>query len=254
MKYLQLPCALALGLTLAACGENEIRDPARAEIKALATGAESSSASTKNFRRAQGELIELETGLVNIYPLGLEPCATASARRRVIGALGALLPTAQAHGSHVIAAPPGVFDAVRVADGVEQDLGSLSPAAGSYCGLRVAVLPVVGEGELSGRTLAIGPCFYAESAGLPAALAGLTPHECWTSFAAEASLERVLDLGQPLDLGGGKGGQKVVLTVDYSTWFDGLDMEALQAGEADAVAALTANVLASITASRVTTP
>jgi hypothetical protein len=254
MKHLQLPCALALGLTLAACGENEIRDPARAEIKALATGAESSSESTKNFRRAQGELIELETGLVNIYPLGLEPCATASARSRVIGALGALLPAAQAHGSHFIEAPPGVFDAVRVADGVEQDLGSLSPAGGSYCGLRVALVPVVGEGELSGKTFAVGPCYYGQSAGLPTQLAALTPHECWASLAAEASLERVVDLGQPLDLGGGKGGQKIVLTVDYSTWFDGLDMEALQAGEAAAVAALTANVLASVTASSEATP
>lgn len=242
MKKLIVPFLLTL---LAACGDNQIRDAAEVGITAAAQGAQSSTETSKSFTRAEGELIELETGLVNIFPLALERCPGASARSLMFAALDAVLPTAHAHGGG-LEAPPGVFDAVGKADGVEQDLGSLGAAEGAYCGLKIALLPVVGEGELSGKSAAVGPCFYADSAGLPAVLAAATPHECWASTVAGASVEHSLGFASPLVVQGANSDYHVHLSVAYNQWFDGLDMDALHAGDAAQLAQLTQNMLKSL--------
>lgn len=241
---------IALAATLSACGsENQIRDAAQVEITAVAQGASSTGEGTKNFNRAEGELIQLEAGLANLYPLALQRCPTARsmARQWMLAALDGLMPAAQAHGGHALEAPPGVFDAVGKADGEAQALGSLGAGDGSYCGLRLALLPVSG-GEIGGKSVAVGPCYYSQSAGLPAAAAALTSHECWSSQVAGGSQERVVSFAQPLAIAGTAREYHVHLTVNYNRWFDGVDMAALKAGDAQALAQLGDNLLASLEA------
>lgn len=247
---------MALAFFLSACnGDNEILDAAHVEISAEAEGSEEVGEASKIFRRAEGQRIELEAGLVNIVPLALEPCATASARHWMYAALfasvAAMLPAAQAHGSHAITAPPGVFDAVGQADGAEQSLGSLSVADGSYCALRIAILPVVAGGDLVGKSAAIGPCYYPDSAGLPAGAATASAHECWLSTLTAGEQDVRLYFASPLVVNGADAEYHSHLRVNYRHWFDGLDMEALRQGETVALAALLRNVAANVTVTAV---
>jgi len=174
-------------------------------------------ATTQSFTRDDGRRIDLQKGFVNLFPVGLEPCAMAAFKP-----LDALLATAQAHGGGD--GPDASIVDVSQADGTLWPLGALSAAPGRYCGLRVALVPVSAAGaapdevDMSGSSLYVAPCFFHDP-GDPAA------HYCFTLAVPGGSEERVLPFAAPLQLDRDHRRVGLTVAVVYDRWFDGLDLD-----------------------------
>lgn len=240
---------------LAGCGsEAEVSAGLEVELKATNTrlrpvpvGLPSAEeASTKIFRTNEDQRIELQAGYLNLLPLELlRDCGSLAARR-----WPSLIGSAQAHGAAGDASGAGLIDVVEP-DGSEFDLGALAPAPGTYCGIRVALAPLVvdsASGDFPpqpGSLLSAYPCYYPDSAGVPEPLAAGTPHSCIQVVVPARPAETLLRFAEPVQVRPGDAPVHLTLGVRYDTWFDGLDMAALP-GSAEEQAKLLENLWASL--------
>lgn len=260
--------ALAASLVLlAGCGqtgstEEGTRVTAGAvNQKAGATAKHETDASTQVFTREDGRQIALQKGLLNLVPFELEPCGVALQ----FNPLDWLLPTAQAHAGEEHegegSAPQGAIIDVSAADGTRWELGEFSPPAGRYCGLRVALVPVVIGTALPDGVTAMSGGLYTSSCYYYDSPADTSKHYCFKLDIAGGSDDAVLVFSEPLVLDGAHKEARVTVKVQYDRWFDGLDLDGYPAGgtqeEKDAFKAalqaneelkaqLRANVLASL--------
>lgn len=190
----------------------------------------------QTFYTDAGKRIDLENGFLSIAPLGLVACPTVTATLgRWLGNF--LLSSAWAHGSGV-EAPAGVMDVAEAEDTVLA-LGHLPATPGRYCSieLELARLPASAPGANEGALLYVAPCYYPDSGTIPD-VPGLPTqpdevnHSCYQIPVPGPESILRLQLPAPLVLDSSRRRASIRLRVEYDTWFDGVDVEALAAGDA----------------------
>lgn len=252
-----LLAALALSLGLSGCGASgSSEDGITVGVSAVAQGtathshdeaaaeADEHGELLKSFRRADGMKIEMQTGLLNLVPVGLEACAIASAGlEQLLQGLNPLA-SAQAHSGHT-EGPAGAVDVI-LEDETVFDLGSLAPTSGTYCGLKLRLTPGSAD-ALAGVSTRVGPCYYPDSVGLSDEDAeAVTAHSCLDVATGSEDLSFTLPFTAPVELGTDRRELALTLTNRYEEWFDGIDMSLLET-DAGQQQKLLDNVVAAIT-------
>lgn len=242
---------LSVTSLLMACAEGQIdADGTLVEVMSQAAPSDTTTpraAGTKSFRRASGERVDLEAGWVGVQVVGLGRCASVARLGGDLlnGVLGSLVGSAHAHGAHHGEAPGGTVDVVQVADGELRDFSLVAPAPGSYCSAELRLIRVASD-EPPLASARVAPCYYPDSAGVPDPLSSATPHECWVQSVPHESASFSRELDQPVTVTAENPLAKLALSVDYSIWFDGLDMVHLQAGDPVALELLQQQIMDSI--------
>ncbi|MEQ1438864.1 hypothetical protein AAG565_05835 [Fontimonas sp. SYSU GA230001] len=223
--------AVALtALAVQACADNQSIAGIHAQVGAKNLKSRSDTidvgeGTTKQFTRTPDHRqFQLETGLLKLEPVALVGCGLA----RVAGeVLGSILSGAWAHGADEHA-PGGILD-VSQPDDTYVDLGEVGAAPGTYCGLRIALVPVTaapGEGEVDmrGHAVYLTQCDYYDSP------ADTAKHYCFTLKLAESAQSVVLDLPEAVTLGPDRRHLGLAVVVHYDRWMDrGADDDAFSA-------------------------
>ena len=196
--------------------------PSPANIAAMPAGA-------KTFSNAEGNSITLTRAYLVISSATIETSCDASFSAMLNGALNMLLPAAQAHTESTPTATgePVVID-LLAADNIAILVGELSPPAGDYCGINISLqaadadttnLPTTaGAPDMIGKTLFIEGS-YTLSGGGSGSL----------SVSTSATLQaRHLLLSPSLTISADQLDGAVRFAIQYDTWFDALDLAALQ--------------------------
>lgn len=213
---------IALALALQACTSNQSEEGTHAEIsminqKSKPETTDVGEATTKQFvRSSDGKQFQLETGLLNVLPVELVSCSGVSALRPLAG----LVSSAYAHGADEV--PPGGVLDVSQADGTRIELGEISLAPGTYCGVRVALAPVLGapvvEGtvDMNGSSFYVNACYYYNSG-----VGGdTTSHYCFPIKIPGASGNELLEIDPPITVNAGDRHGEATVVVNYDRWFD----------------------------------
>jgi hypothetical protein len=204
----------------------------------------------QTFYTAEGKRIDLENGFFSVSVAGLTGCSSALADfARTLG--GFLLSSAAAHGN-AVEAPEGVVD-VSKTDGSRFELGLLPATPGSYCGVELELLPLPHDapGGDAGALVYLAPCYYPDSGTIPDVPgAPVQPdevnHSCYRiPVVATAPVVR-LAFASPLMLNSANRNARITITVEYDTWFDGVDVPALATGDSQASQQLMDNLVASL--------
>lgn len=207
----------------------------------------------QTFYTAEGKRIDLENGFFSVSVVGLTGCSSAMMDfARALG--GFLLSSAAAHGN-AAEAPEGVVD-VSEADGSHFELGVLPVVPGSYCGVELELLPLPADarGGDAGALVYVAPCYYPDSGTIPDVPgAPMQPdevnHSCY-QIPVQATAPAVrLSFSAPMTLDSANRNAGVSITVEYDTWFDGVDVAALANGDVQASHKLVDNLVASLRAS-----
>lgn len=250
---------ISLSALLAACDASVssgllagIKAVPLAETETAALGgatAPDAEVQTKGFRNTEGDYIELQRGLLNLVPVSLERCESAWQRLSPLA-------SAHAHGGHDGSAAAGVVDVNRP-DGTEFDLGALAPSPGTYCGLRVALQPVVREPadvaiRLQGTSVYVAPCTYRNLGlpgvpGLPVDPASVAEEGCLEAILLPARREFVVPISPALTMDASDRIGGLTVAIAYDRWFDGVDVSALPA-DAEQQARMIDNIVTSMTA------
>lgn len=211
-----------------------------------------SVAQGQTFYTAEGKRIDLENGFISVSVVGLNRCSSAMAD--MIKAVGGFLVSgALAHGN-VVEAPEGVID-VGQTDGSRFDLGVLPATPGNYCGVELELellpLPHAAPGGDQGALVYVSPCYYPDSGTIPDVPGVPTQpdevnHSCYQIPVSAAAPVMRLSFATPLGLDSGNRNAKVTVTVEYDTWFDGVDVPALSTGDAQARQTLVDNIASSL--------
>lgn len=204
----------------------------------------------QTFYTAEGKRIDLENGLVNVSVVGLIGCPFAL--RDALESLGRfLVSSAVAHGN-AIEAPEGVLD-VSHPDGTILDLGRLPALPGAYCGLALGLnaLPSDVPGGDEGALAYLAPCYYPDSGTVPDIPGAPTQpdevnHDCYQFSVSGTALEIRLGLPEAMTLDRARRHAALAVTVEYDTWFDGVDVPALAEGDAQAAQAFFGRIAASM--------
>lgn len=205
--------------------------------------AKHSAPSFHTFRRTDGMKIDLQLGLLNLVPVGLEPCAVPVAQR-LLETLAPFAPlgTAYAHAGHAGEPPAGAFSVLAV-DGT--GLGSLSAMPGEYCGVVLELQPVAtaqakhgGELDtsLDGHAVSVSPCYYETTVGMSDADAeAVTAHSCLNPPAKLGTQPRTFTVAfaEPVLLDAQNRSLDLRLIVRYEEWFDGVDLPTLASSSAE---------------------
>lgn len=243
--------AFSAAVLLAACAEGQIdADGTLVEVMSQAAPSDTATpraAGTKSFRRASGERVDLEAGWVGVQVIGLGRCSSVASLGADLldGVLATLVSSAHAHRAHHGEAPGGTVDVVQVADGVLRDFSVVAPAPGSYCSAELRLIRVASD-EPPRASARVAPCYYPDSAGVPDPMSSATPHECWVQSVPHESANFSRDLDQPVTVTAESPLARLAVSVDYSIWFDGLDMVHLQAGDPVALELLQRQIMDSI--------
>lgn len=204
----------------------------------------------QTFYTAEGKRIDLENGFFSVSVVGLTGCS--SAMTDFIRALGGfLVASASAHGN-AAEAPEGVVD-VSEADGSRFALGLLPATPGTYCGVELELLPLPPEarGGDVGALVYLAPCYYPDSGTIPDVPGAPTQpdevnHSCYQIPVQAAAPAVRLAFARPLTLDSANRNALITITVEYDTWFDGVDVPALSGGNAQASQKLLDNLAASL--------
>lgn len=253
-----LSCAV-----LAACSGNGEREVGiEASLRATPMGSHTAShdgggaghADYRQFRRADGMRIDLQLGLVNLVPIALEACPTASAGVGRVLAMLNPMGAAVAHAGHGGSPPAGAVNAVAEGEGVV-DLGALIAGPGSYCGLRVALQPGSAaapkhggelDTSLDGVAINVAPCYYPDTVGVPdTELDSISAHSCVQAKAAAQPRRITLPFSAPVTLDAEHRQLDLTVVLRYEEWFDGIDMTQLADAAAEQ-ARLVDNILAAM--------
>ncbi len=206
----------------------------------------------QTFYTAEGKRIDLENGFLSLSIVGLNACPSALSDVTKVLA-GFFVGSAYAHGS-AVEAPEGVVD-VSKSDGTRFNLGQLPAMPGSYCGVELELLPLPQDapgGDVGALTY-LSPCYYPDSntlAQVPGA--PVQPdevrHSCYKISVVTAAPVVRVSFPSPLTLGDGKRNANITIKIEYDTWFDGVDVPALSAGDGHARQKLVDNIAASFRA------
>ena len=194
----------------------------------------------KQFDYVGGNTIELATAYLTISEMDLRSdCGVSPFVYMFDSILNVIVPTANAHteSAPTLIGEPLVLN-IMSDDTVEVEFGDFSPAAGDYCGVTVHMHTDDGDARDRPTT--------PDMTGLVAFLDGTYD----TGFAtgtftvnllvelehADIVFPDVITLSQSNLTGG------VELNIEYDTWFDGVDMDLLTAGNAIEMAAETAKL------------
>ena len=196
----------------------------------------------RSFRRSDGMRIDLQVGLANVVPVELVPCTSiASLLQDAAGAIVAsVIGNAWAHAgeNHEDDVEIGYVNALNVHEPVL--IGVLSPAAGNYCGIKLALDNGAAASKHGGevdRTLHnvavnVAPCYFHNTASLTdeefAAGDYDTSHSCIQSKIASDLANLTLSFEQPLKISSEQKEWRLELAVDYEEWFDGITMGDLE--------------------------
>lgn len=251
-----------LGLALAACDSSSgsIHEGAEARFAVTAVGAAHAgdehskhSSSYITFRTLDGVRIDLQLGLVNLVPVEVKACTSVASMLKGLGQR--LVSSAWAHaGSHDEAEPTDVLDALS---GHEKYIGALPLEVGDYCGVVLALEPVLASAskhadsglELSGHAVNVYPCYFHNTAQLSdeeyAAGGYDTAHSCVQFQAGHASSTLELDFAEPVSISAERHHLNIELAAHFETWFDGVVMDDVPTVEAEQ-AKMLANIRNSI--------
>lgn len=207
-------------LALQACADDQSIEGIHAEVgaKNLKSSSETidiGERTTKQFQRTpDNKQFQLETGLLSLEPVELVGCGVAGVAR---GVLASILPSAAAHGADEHA-PGGMLD-VSQPDDTFVDLGEIGAKPGTYCGLRIALVPVTavpaeGEVDLRGYAAYSTQCYYYDSPG------DLAEHYCFSLKLAQSAQSAVIDLTEPVTLDGTRRHLGLSVVVHYDRWMD----------------------------------
>jgi uncharacterized repeat protein (TIGR04052 family) len=261
-QYLNGALSCAAVAVLAACGGSGSREAGyEARIDAMTVGAKAAHATVdgglahelKSFRRADGLRIELQLGLINLAPVELVACDSASAKLETLLTQLSPLGTAYAHSDHIGTPPAGPVDAAD-ADGERFDLGAIVAEPGTYCGLTVELTPESGsiakhgdlDENLNGYALNVAACYYPATVGLSDTDAGaVTDHQCVQTRAGTHYRHFTLPFAEPLTIDAQQRSVDLTVVSRYEEWFDGIDMSLIE-GDAIQQARLMDNIVASV--------
>lgn len=183
----------------------------------------------RTFANDLGQQIVLTRGYVVVSRVELLPC-TSTARRlwELLSPVG----TAWAHGESgpTILAEGVVLNLLR-ADGAAKTLGTIEPPVGSYCSARVTFAPA-----------------DAHARDLPTDVA-LTNQTFWLEgegFSIQSALSGTVEvpIDPPVDLSEDGGQGRWTFGLAYDTWFNGVDMTAVDPAAAAQV--ILPNITASV--------
>jgi hypothetical protein len=269
MNFKHIPLAALLLSLLGGCDSTGSRsDGIEVAIKAMPIGAahdhddghhakqataKHSSNNFVTFRRGDGMKIDLQLGLVNLVPVGLQRCDSLATRlRRGLAPLSPLA-SAYAHAGHDGEAPEG---AISVVGSHETGLGTLITGPGRYCGLVVELRPGTAAAKhgggldttLDGAAVNVAPCYYPTTAGLSDEdAAAVTAHACIQTKAQREMRRLTLPFARAVPLDAANMDLNITVATHYEAWFEDVDFAALPQDETQQ-ALLADNVAASLQA------
>ena len=205
------------------------------------------SAGPKVFMNDLGDTVTLTKAYLVIGSSTVETTCGASFSAAIDGLINLILPVANAHTTTTPTSTgePYVVN-LLVADNAIASIGTVSPPPGDYCGVTYDLiaadadainLPVgAGEPEMIGRTLYIEGTYQLSGGGTGNVLVDT----------GSTLIARELELSALMMLSASNLNGSVDIGINYDTWFNGIGMGLLEAGDLGQVNQMLINVTDSI--------
>ncbi|EDN70721.1 secreted protein [Beggiatoa sp. PS] len=185
-------------------------------------------AGTRTFQNSEGLPITLTKAYLVIWSAKLESdCTTTLFTQFWPSVFNWLVPTATAHTETTPnqLGVPNVID-LLAADLTEIELGTIQPSPGDYCGLTVELLKADDDTQrLPTDINMVNRMLYLEGEYISF---GSDQPIAFKVDIAKAPLPRHLALFNPLTLSSEHRTARLVVSIHYDRWFDGLDLSALE--------------------------
>lgn len=205
-------------------------------------------AGSKTFENDMMDSVTLTKAYLVVSSSTIETTCDISFTAAIDGLLDIIVPSANAHttSTPTSTGEPYVINILGV-DGGLNDIGSLSPPTGDYCGVDIDMfaadedaidLPDVGAGEpdMIGKTFYVEGAYTLNDGGIGN-----------ISISTGATLiNRELLLSALMMISASQLNGSVDLAVNYDRWFDTVDLSLLELGNADELNKVLVNVTDSI--------
>lgn len=197
-------------------------------------------AGAKSFTTAGGVSITLTKAYIVVASATIETACGASFSAMATDLLDLIIPVAHAHttATPTSTGEPTVINLLAV-DGGTISLGSVSPPAGDYCGVDIDLLAADADAaNLPTDVSMVGKTLHIEGTYDD----GVNPAGSIHISTGAALQNKALLLSALLAISGNNLNGTINVAINYDTWFDGVDMIALEAETATTTNPVDTNV------------
>lgn len=233
LKYIKFAVLLLPVFMVAACSSSSGSTSAgtRVTISSTASPVNTLTQSTgaKTFNNDLGDTITLTRAYLVLASATIETSCGPNFSAVLEGVLNFIIPAAVAHttSTPTSTGEPHVIDMLD-ADGATLDIGSLSPPAEEYCGVDIDMLAAdsdasnlptaAGEPDMVGKTLHLEGSYQ---------LAGGATGSFTVSTGASLASRKIL-LATLMAISGNNLNGTIIIGINYDTWFNAIDLAALE--------------------------